>query len=139
MQTLLFPWVQLGPARQGYNAGESSVPMTASPSDLSPCRRWLPLLAASLAAQLGRTAAGLGFRVSPARIAEVSWRLLGGLGSWSGPPPEASGNREPHLFSEESFEPHDYLHLVPEELRRALGQVMTPAPIARYILRAARV
>jgi adenine-specific DNA-methyltransferase len=37
---------------------------------------------------------------------------------------------------EEEFEPYDYLHLVPQEIRRGLGQYMTPKPIVHYILRA---
>ena len=38
---------------------------------------------------------------------------------------------------EEEFEARDYLHLVPLEIRRSLGQYMTPKPIAGYILQAA--
>jgi len=36
----------------------------------------------------------------------------------------------------EGFEARDYLHLVPQEIRRSLGQYMTPKPIAGYILQA---
>jgi adenine-specific DNA-methyltransferase len=80
-------------------------------------------------------AAGLGMRIAPARIAETSRRLLGAEGE---PIVDEAGPRTVlPLFTEESFAPHDYLHLVPEEMRRALGQVMTPEPIARYILSAA--
>jgi adenine-specific DNA-methyltransferase len=132
MQALLFPRA----AWQGYNAGESSLPMTASPSDLSP-EALAPALAGSLVSQLCRIASDRGFRIAPARIAEVSWRLLGGSGE-PARPLDRSGNPEALPFDEESFELYDYLHFVPEEWRRALGQVMTPPPIARYILRAAQ-
>ncbi|HEX3529089.1 MAG TPA: N-6 DNA methylase [Thermoanaerobaculia bacterium] len=110
--------------------------MMPSPPDLDP-QALTGTLAASLAAQLRRTAAGLGFRVAPSRLADVSWRLLGGLGRWTAPEAGEFESTVALPFSEESFEAHDYLHLVPEEMRRALGQVITPQPIARYILRAA--
>jgi len=110
--------------------------MTPRPPDLDP-QALTSTLAASLAAQLQRTAAGLGLRAAPARMAEVSWRLLGGVGRWTAPEPGDFEVAVPLPFSEASFEAHDYLHLVPEEMRRALGQVITPQPIARYILRAA--
>ena len=110
--------------------------MTATPSDLSP-EALAPALAGSLASQLCRTASGMGLRIAPARIAEVSWRLLDGSGE-PAPHPDRSGNPEPLPFDEESFELYDYLHFMPEEWRRALGQFMTPPPIARYILRASR-
>jgi adenine-specific DNA-methyltransferase len=108
--------------------------MTPSPPDLDPCAL-ATALAGRLASQLRRTAAGLGLRIAPGRIAEVSWRLLGGSGKPSLTEPE--GLDTAPLCTEESFEAHDYLHLVPEEMRRALGQVMTPQPIVRYILRTA--
>src|SRR6185369_13934311 len=120
----------------GYNAGTTRFPMTPSLIDPDP-QTLARTLAASLAAQLRRTAAGLGFRVTPARLADVSWRLLGGSGRWTTPEAGEFESAVALPFSEESFEAHDYLHLVPEEMRRALGQVITPQPIARYILRAA--
>jgi hypothetical protein len=82
-------------------------------------------LAGALASQLCRTAAGMELRIAQARIAEVSWRLLGG----SGEPVADVAGADSAPWTAESFE-HS------EEMRRALGQVMTPEPIARYILRA---
>ena len=88
-------------------------------------------LAAALSTQLQREAGRLGLALRPARIEEASYRLL-----------EITGVRRPgdlnpvELASGEDFEPHDYLHLVPEAIRRDLGQVVTPQPIVRYILRA---
>jgi len=88
-------------------------------------------LAAALSAQLQREAGRLGLALRPARIEEASYRLL-----------EITGARRPgeldpvELATGEDFEPHDYLHLVPEAIRRDLGQVVTPQPIVRYILRA---
>ncbi|HTQ79756.1 MAG TPA: N-6 DNA methylase, partial [Thermoanaerobaculia bacterium] len=95
-------------------------------------------LAGALAWRINRTAAvDLGYRISRRQTMEVSWRLLmGRVGK-----PSLSWPDDPGIdllpFTEEHFELHDYLHLVPEEMRRALGQVMTPQPIVRYILRAA--
>lgn len=131
-QPCLFPWTAAGPAKERYNLGESN-PMTTRPPDLNP-QSLATALAGRLASQLLVTAKGLGLGIAPARIAVVSYSLLGGSGE---PSSEASGTA-PLPVTEESFEPHDYLHLIPEEMRRALGQVMTPQPIVRYILRAAR-
>jgi adenine-specific DNA-methyltransferase len=134
VQTGLFPWAVTGPAR-GYNRIESIVPMTNCPPNLD-LQSLTTALAERLASQLLGTARSLGLRMTPARIAEASWRLLGGSGGISSASAAASDDVAAPL-SEESFEAHDYLHLVPEEMRRALGQVMTPQPIVRYILRAA--
>lgn len=94
-------------------------------------------LEAALSSRLQEEATRLGRSMRPARIAEVSRLLLGITGerkaepgAFSSPLPAAAGG-------EDELEPHDYLHLVPEEMRRALGQVVTPGPIVRYILNAA--
>jgi adenine-specific DNA-methyltransferase len=119
---------------EGYNSMESNARMTALSPELDP-QALADTLAGTLAAQIRRTAAGLGLRIAPDRIAEMSSRLLGASGEPSVPWPDTDS--APPSFTEESFETQDYLHLVPEEMRRALGQVMTPQPIVRYILRAA--
>lgn len=136
MQTLLFPRPESQWTWRGYNGAGLSVPMIPTPPNVSH-EALAPALAESLVPQLNRTASEMGFRVSPARLAEVSWRLLGGSGK-SAPVSSRAVNPEPIPFDEQSFELYDYLHLVPEEWRRALGQVMTPPPIARYILHAAQ-
>jgi len=121
---------------EGYNSLESNnTPMALPLPELDP-QALAETLAGTLAAQIRRTAAGLGLRIAAARIAEMSSRLLGASGEPSVPWPDADANSGTS-FTEESFETQDYLHLVPEEMRRALGQVMTPQPIVRYILRAA--
>jgi adenine-specific DNA-methyltransferase len=91
-----------------------------------------------LAAQLRRDSLRLGIPMRAVRIRELSCRLLAltrleGLDfeAWSG-----LDGIETASGVESDFEPHDYLHLVPQEIRRSLGQYMTPRPIARYILRA---
>lgn len=117
---------------EGYNPLESKPVMTAASPDLDP-QTLAATLAGTLAGQIRQTAAGLGLRIGAGRIAEMSSRLLG-----ASEEPDAPGSAPaPLCFTEESFETQDYLHLVPEEMRRTLGQVMTPQPIARYILRAA--
>jgi len=120
---------------EGYNSVESKAPTMATPPDLDP-QTLATTLAGTLALQIHRTAAGLGLRIAPGRIAEMSSRLLVASGEPDVPCLD-SVDTAPPSFTEESFETQDYLHLVPEEMRRALGQVMTPQPIVRYILRAA--
>lgn len=134
VQPFLFPQTATGFAKE-YNLGESTALMTTCPPDLDP-QSLATALAGRLASQLLVTAKSLGFGIAPARIAAASCRLLGGSGE-----PRVEGLKvsdiAPLPVNEESFEPQDYLHLVPEEMRRALGQVVTPQPIVRYILRAA--
>jgi len=135
LQPCLFPWSAAGPSQE-YNWGESTAPMNTSPS-LDP-QSLATALASRLATQLLVTAKGLGFGVAPARIVAASCRLLSGSGEPSVACSEVSELAEavPLPVTEEDFETHDYLHLVPEEMRRALGQVMTPQPIVLHILRA---
>jgi adenine-specific DNA-methyltransferase len=134
VQPSLFAWSALDP-RERYNPSEPNDPMTASLPELNP-----QILATSLAGVLAwrirRTAMDLEYRISPRKILEVSWRLLGDFERPSLAWPDDPGTA-PLPSLEEHFELHDYLHLVPEEMRRALGQVMTPQPIVRYILRTA--
>lgn len=138
VQPLLFAWTSAGPTRERYNPGESNTlnaPMTACPSELNP-QFLATSLAGVLAWRIRRTAIDLGYRISPRQILEVSWRLLGNVGRPNVAWPDDPGT-DPLPSTEEHFQLHDYLHLVPNEMRRALGQVMTPQPIVRYILRTA--
>jgi adenine-specific DNA-methyltransferase len=73
----------------------------------------------------------LGLRLRTPQLKTLSSRLLGSPGLEE----RLSGAARPWK-PEAAFEPHDYLPLVPQEIRRSLGQYMTPSPIARYILRA---
>ena len=107
--------------------------MTASSPDLDAVAT---RLAGSLASHLRSTAESLGLRIGPHSIVEATGQLLGVSAERTVACLEGS-DTPPPTFTEESFEPQDYLHLVPEALRRALGQVMTPQPIVRCILRAA--
>ncbi|HKI05413.1 MAG TPA: N-6 DNA methylase [Thermoanaerobaculia bacterium] len=96
-------------------------------------------LGEALFAQLQRDSSRLGISMRAARIEELSCRLLGltrlkGLDFEARP---SLAGIETASGGESDFEPHDYLHLVPQEIRRSLGQYMTPRPIARYILQAA--
>ena len=107
--------------------GESTAPMNTCSPSLDP-QSLATALASRLASQLLVTAKSLGLGIAPARIVAASWRLLGGLGEPRLADSEVSGlaDAAPLPVTEEGFETHDYLHLVPEEMRRALGQVMTP-------------
>lgn len=134
MQACLFPSPESAAARERYNPVGLTSAMTMIRSPLSSQELALPL-AASLASELGRMAADLRLQISPARISTESWRLLAGSEEWRAARPEVSCAASPSVpFDEMTFEPHDYLHLVPVELRRALGQVMTPPQIVKYIL-----
>jgi adenine-specific DNA-methyltransferase len=74
----------------------------------------------------------LGLRLRIPQLKKLSSRLLASPGLED----RLSGMAGKLWKPEAVFEPHDYLHLVPQEIRRLLGQYMTPSPIARYILRA---
>jgi len=90
-------------------------------------------LGEALLAQLRWDSSRLRTRLRTPQLKKLSSLLLGSprlAGLLSG---EAGSGRAPA----DEPEPHDYLHLVPQEIRRGLGQYMTPSPIARYILRAA--
>src|SRR5262245_56418568 len=89
-------------------------------------------LGEALLAQFRSAASTLGEEMPSAVLREIVQQSLG-----------ASGLKDVRVrddvaapILEDEFEPHDYLHLVPQEIRRGLGQYMTPKPIAGYILRA---
>jgi adenine-specific DNA-methyltransferase len=94
-------------------------------------------LARALALRLRDEARNLAPGIRPSRLEQAAWHLLGLPGEASGDgalPDEALiPSRRP---TGEDSEPQDYLHLVPEEMRRSLGQHVTPRPIVRHILRA---
>lgn len=138
VQPFLFAGTAACLIRERYNSSESNAVnalMTTCPPELNP-QSLATSLAGVLVWRLRRTAIDLGYRITPRQILEVSWRLLGEAGKPSFAWPDDPGTA-PLPSTEERFELHDYLHLVPEEMRRALGQVMTPLPIVRYILRTA--
>ena len=90
-------------------------------------------LGEALLAELRSSASALGREIPPRVLQDLVKQLLG-----------SSSLKDLKLrdvvaapILEDEFEPHDYLHLVPQEMRRGLGQYMTPKPIAGYILRAA--
>jgi adenine-specific DNA-methyltransferase len=103
----------------------------------APSKPDLETLAASLGeallAQLRAEASVLAGRMPAAALARLAQHLLRSTGL------KGSGARAESAapIREDQFEPHDYLHLVPQEIRRSLGQYMTPKSIASYILRAA--
>lgn len=94
------------------------------------------VLATALSAQLQQEAERLKLQLKPARIEAASYRLLETAGPARGDRKNVA-HAELDLRTGEDFQPHDYLHLVPDAMRRVLGQVVTPQPIAQYILRAA--
>jgi adenine-specific DNA-methyltransferase len=117
-----------------YNREDPSAVMPASTPDLDPGAVGAALSEA-LVARLREISLELGHRVSPSRLCRVSRTLLGVADD--GARPVQRPEWLPALSSPRSTAPHDYLHLIPEAARRTLGQVVTPQPIARYILRAA--
>lgn len=94
----------------------------------------------ALAAHLYREAQRLGLSFSASRIATLCCSLL------QEPARETPGAdahisahtmRESALFDTyhtENLEVHDYLHLVSQEMRKRLGQYITPSVIVKYIL-----
>ncbi len=96
-------------------------------------------LGQALAAQFAEDGERLGLTLKSGRLKEASLALLRGEGKpvdgaqgWS--LSSSPARREPPL-PEGEFEARDYLHLVPQEIRKGLGQYMTPTPIVRSILR----
>jgi adenine-specific DNA-methyltransferase len=89
-------------------------------------------LGEALLSRLRWESSRLGLRVRTSQLKTLSSRLL------ESPALEEllTGTARDFWKHEAAFEPHDYLPLVPQEIRRSLGQYMTPSPIARYILRA---
>lgn len=94
-------------------------------------------LATALSIQLQREAERLRLSLRPARIEEAIYKLLEIADSERRDSRQRQELAHAELATGEDFEPHDYLHLVPEAIRSGLGQVVTPQPIVRYILRAA--
>ncbi len=89
-------------------------------------------LGEALFSRLQSEGSRLGLRLRTLQLKKLSCRLLASHGLEDRLSGEAGDLWKPEAV----FEPHDYLHLVPQEIRRRLGQYMTPSPIARYILRA---
>ncbi|HEV7786395.1 MAG TPA: N-6 DNA methylase, partial [Thermoanaerobaculia bacterium] len=89
-------------------------------------------LGEALLSRLQWESSRLGLRLRIPQLKKLSSRLLGSPGLEE----LLSGTAGDLWKHEAAFEPHDYLSLVPQEIRRSLGQYMTPSPIARYILRA---
>lgn len=88
-------------------------------------------LSAALYSRLEREARERRVRMTSTRLRRVSQWLVAGQGEGR----FLTGSDE--LLPAAADEPLDYLHLVPEEARKALGQHVTPKPIVRYILQAA--
>jgi adenine-specific DNA-methyltransferase len=86
-------------------------------------------LVEGLTARLEQEASRLGFRFQRDRLQAVSLRLLG---MEDGEASRSFGRASLRLETA----PQDYLHLVSQEIRKRLGQYVTPAPIVRHILEA---
>jgi adenine-specific DNA-methyltransferase len=94
----------------------------------------------ALAAHLYREARRLGLSFSASRVASLCHSLLGE--PVKSPPvaglrPSAHTLRESTLFNiyyTENLEVYDYLHLVSQDMRKRLGQYVTPSVIVKYIL-----
>ena len=97
----------------------------------------------ALAAHLYREVRRLGLSSSASRVASLCHSLL--RESVKGLPvadlhPSVHTLRESTLFNSyytENLEVHDYLHLVSQDMRKRLGQYVTPSVIVKYILDAA--
>jgi adenine-specific DNA-methyltransferase len=94
----------------------------------------------ALAAHLYREARRLGLSFSASRVASLCHSLLEEPVK-SPPvadlPPSVHTLRESTLFNiyyTENLEVHDYLHLVSQDMRKRLGQYVTPSVIVKYIL-----
>ncbi|MBM4430486.1 MAG: hypothetical protein FJ026_09105, partial [Chloroflexi bacterium] len=94
----------------------------------------------ALAAHLYREARRLGLPFSGARVATICQSLLrepvedSSCAELSFP---AHAVRESTLFNTyytENLELHDYLHMVSQDMRKRLGQYVTPSVIVKYIL-----
>lgn len=93
----------------------------------------------ALAAHLYQEAGRLGLSLSASRIASLRDALLRKTDA----APEAERDHKGRLLREdvpfdiynrEKLEVHDYLHMVSQEMRKRLGQYVTPTVIVRYIL-----
>lgn len=126
----------LFPRAEGYNPLDPSTGMTARRNpDLDP-EAVEAALGQALAAHFLEENDRLGLTLRADRLRTVARSLLRGEG------PEAEGSQGPLRqaaqeppFREREHEPRDYLHLVPQEIRKGLGQYVTPVPIVRSILR----
>ena len=94
----------------------------------------------ALAAHLYREARRLGLSFSASRVASLCHCLLREPAK---PPPAAAPHPSAHTLREstlfniyyaENLEVHDYLHLVSQDMRKRLGQYVTPSVIVKYIL-----
>ena len=90
-------------------------------------------LASVFCSRLEEEASARGVRVSSARIRRIGRWLV--AGDEEIPFPAKAHEASPVPGG--AVEALDYLHLVPEEVRKSLGQHVTPKPIVRYILQAA--
>ncbi len=93
----------------------------------------------ALAAHLYREARRLGLSSKSSRVASLCDSLL----REPAKVPEANRHAPGHVLREstlfdtyhaENLEVHDYLHLVSQEMRKRLGQYVTPSVIVKYIL-----
>jgi len=105
-------------------------------------QKLLDKLRNALAAHLYREARRLGLSFKASQVAALCHSLLRGPGGTPGADWHPSGHilRESSLFDTyytENLEVHDYLHLVSQEMRKRLGQYITPSVIVKYILDAA--
>jgi adenine-specific DNA-methyltransferase len=93
----------------------------------------------ALAAHLYREAGRLGLSLSASKVVPLCHSLL------REPTQTSQADRHPpgHVLQEsalfdtyyaENLEVHDYLHLVSQEMRKRLGQYITPSVIVKYIL-----
>jgi len=93
----------------------------------------------ALAAHMYREVRRLGLSFSPSQVTSLCHSLLRGPAGTPGADryPSAHVLRESTLFDTyytENLEIHDYLHLVSQEMRKRLGQYITPSVIVKYIL-----
>ena len=93
----------------------------------------------TLATHVYREARRLGFSFRASRVASICHSLLGEPAGARGAEVHLSEHtlQESALFdiyNAENLETHDYLHLVSQEMRKRLGQYVTPSVIVKYIL-----
>jgi len=96
----------------------------------------------ALVVHLDREATRLGLAVRSDRLDRLGNLLLQGPGSEAVGMEHPSGHilRESHAletYTTENLESHDYLRQASQEMRRRLGQHVTPSVIVKYILHAA--
>ena len=105
-------------------------------------QKLLDRLRDALAAHLYREARRLGLSFGASQVASLCYSLLRGPARIPGANwhPSVYILQESSLFDTyytENLEVHDYLHLVSQEMRKRLGQYITPSVIVKYILEAA--